>query len=274
MSIIKFRRESIVQPDSAKRFTTARRNYSGTNEATFMHHVWPHLQKASREKQNGVRYLAMECDPFSDITGSRPDSSLPMPQQHRDKTYFEDDGLLVLIDEEFTGTLLPNNYPDQELEKAMRKHEGMTNPKPDLIYALDPQRFPLPQHIRVSIETRNLLEIVRHCHFPFSIVEGNAHAGNWLEAQNQARRGGATLVNAGRKLRERLDILSSQLGPDEETFVFSATISPDNVLFWVHWADVQSDRVVWNMTFLKGLVLLGANTLAKARRIVHNTTLL
>ena len=54
-----------------------------------------------------------------------------------------------------------------------------------------------------------------------------------MEAEYQARRRGAMLVNARRQVYELMGDVETKGAADDRTFVFSAIISPNTTEFWV-----------------------------------------
>ena len=178
----------------------------------------------------------------------------------------------------------------------------MTNPRPDMLYALKQGKYPL-----ASIppkEILDLLEIVPSVHHPFLLIEGKSEKGSSATAANQARRGGATLVKAARKLRAILEkgslpgSASSANGdapeleaveapespdgsvaqlkqkrpirPNLKSFVFSVTISPTNFTVWVHWYDEGNQ--LYHMNPVDSFAMMGAKGPKSIRCAMHNIT--
>ncbi|KAL8810993.1 MAG: hypothetical protein Q9200_002155 [Gallowayella weberi] len=81
----------------------------------------------------------------------------------------------------------------------------------------------------------------------FFIVEGKGEGGSVHVAEDQVRGGGAALVNAHRQLKAKLGLLRDEAGPDEDTFVFSATITTRSIDFWVHWYEGPSATQKYHM---------------------------
>ena len=155
-------------------------------------------------------------------------------------TLLWDDGLAVKVNCEFRKSFLPARDNDEELTKAMAKVDGMINSKPDHIYGLRIDHYPIPHDVTLSAHINSLLEVVPTLHHPFFIIEGRSNSGSKAEVENQACRGGATLVKAARELLEKIGTRSTEAtGPDQQTFVYSATLSPGLIDIWVHWAEVR-----------------------------------
>ena len=70
-----------------------------------------------------------------------------------------------------------------------------------MVYGLKSEKHSIAVGTEVPPCILNLLEIVTKVRHAFLIIEGKSHAGSAAVAENQARRGGATLVKAARKLR-------------------------------------------------------------------------
>ena len=198
-------------------------------------------------------------------------SGLAQEEQELTVESFWEDGLAVKVDCEFRKNFLPTSEKDEELVKAMAKVDGMTNPKPDYTYGLRIDRYPIPDDVTVSFYINFLLEVVPILHHPFFIIEGKSDSGSKAEAENQACRGGAALVNAARQLLERIGARTEATGPDQQTFIYSATLSPGLMDFWVHWAEVREKaKPIFHMHWLDSIPLRGDGALGKLRKITHN----
>ena len=302
------KRESTVHPDSAKKFQQVHQYYQRANEGTFLHNILPIIIKPSRAGKSRVRADALELheeaqdqiqdqeipegqeegpelqtwkddttDTYGQMVGQEGvgSTSGPMPIQEEPEysiASFWDDGLAVKVDCQFRKSLLPAKEKDEELAKAMAKVDGMTNPKPDYTYGLRIDHYPIPDDVVLSAYIDFLLEVVPLLHHPFFIIEGKSDSGSKAEAENQACRGGATLVNAARQLLERIGARGTEAaGPDDHTFIYSATLSPGLMDIWAHWAEVRTNaRPIFHMHQLDSVPLFGAGAVGKLRRIIHN----
>ena len=195
-------------------------------------------------------------------------------QEHEEYTVesFWDDGLAVKVDSEFRKGFLPTKGKDEELSRAMAKVDGMTNPKPDFTYGLRIDHYPIPDDVTMSAYIDPLLEVVPILHHPFFIIEGKSDSGSKAEAENQACRGGAALINAARQLREKIGARDTEVaGPDEQTYVYSATFIPGLMDIWVHWAEVRPmHRLLFHMHQLDSIALHIHGAPGKLRMIIHN----
>ena len=121
---------------------------------------------------------------------------------------------------------------------------------------------PMPQEIL------NLLELAPGMHMAFLIIEGKSHKRSVAEAQNQARRAGATLVNGARKLKRRVDDALVEASIDQDTFVFSATFSTEALQIFVHWYDATNG--LYHMNRVSAVTLNDRDQIISGRRQLHN----
>jgi len=174
-------------PSSERKLKTYLEEYGRASEATFLMHIMPILLKdgffskvlkpgMSEEEQEGVENM-----------------------QAVFREFLIDEGIVINRDEELRGTLLPHRYMGQgfeeEMEKALKKSDRMRNAKPDYIFGITHKKIdisgpPVPSVIQ------NLLTIAPGIYHPFLIIEGKGDQGSQAQAEDQCRRGGATLVHA------------------------------------------------------------------------------
>lgn len=131
-----------------------------------------------------------------------------------------------LLNKDFARTLLPSNFEDdpslvEEMVNALAKDKDMKNPRPDWTFGFQRRKFPLSIGIPIPERVLNFLEIVPGMHHPFLIIEGKSFEGNMSTAENQARRGGATLVQAAWALRKELRWMSLYHWEQERTYLQS-----------------------------------------------------
>lgn len=307
--ILNRKRESSINPDSAKKFHEVNRYYEKANENTFLHNILPIIIKPGRTVKSRVRADALELDQEAQYqiqvqkdeedekgqkagaerhvgkedTPSGTEHTLEQVaeqegeksvQEHEEYTLesFWDDGLAIKIDCEIRKGFLPIKEKDEELSRAMAKVDGMTNPKPDFTYGLRIDNHSIPDDMAVSASIDYMLEVVPFLHHPFFIIEGKSDSGSKAEAENQACRGGAALINAARQLREKIGAQATEAaGPDEQTYIYSATLSPGLMDFWVHWLEVRKmHRPLFHMHHLESVALRSDGAPGKLRMITHN----
>ena len=255
--------------------------YQWANEHTFLYHIIPILQ--------GQGYHVSK-----EAEETPPEQENAYQNEERVwRDFLSDEKVVNILDKDFARTLLPGGFLKQpllvdEITKHLAKDKGMTNPRPDMVFGLKREKdsfaTSIPQHIL------DLLWIAPGIHHPFLILEGKSHLGSSATAENQARRGGATLVKASRALWAILegDIptlpdLSNQeaeclaekdndethpVKPDLKSFVFSITISPTNFSIWVHWYDMGNHH--YHMNLVESWSLHNSKGPAQIRWAWHN----
>ena len=186
---------------------------------------------------------------------------------------WSDDGLGITMNSEFRKTFLPNQYMEMgfeaELAKALAKSEGMKNPKPDFCYGLTPDTLPTPAGIMLGGAITTALHIAKGLVHPFLIVEGKSDQGETAQAQNQACRGGATLVHASRILYEKAGEPDIS-GADPRSVIFSVVMLPALMKIFVHWAEVLDSSVTYHMNRLATRCFEEDEQLRDLRRMLHN----
>ena len=228
--IINGDRYSQVKPESAQNFDDERNAYAAMGEDSLLNALVPLIIKAehSNKKKLGKATFSMAVDEECDVEVTDSLSG---------KTYvtrWSDEGVLVGVNKNLRCDLLPNLYNDDDLAKALRKGDYMTTPRLDRIYGLRPQLFPTPDDIMLDQALYAGLQVCQGMYFPYLIIEGKGNDGDPVVAENQARRGCATLVNATRQVYESIGLVDDYNGPDYRSFVFSATLTPYLMEIWVH----------------------------------------
>ncbi|KAI4096018.1 MAG: hypothetical protein LQ344_001252 [Seirophora lacunosa] len=253
-NILNQKRESKVDPLEFSEFQLAWHVYKDKNEDTLLNKLLPFFMKDKRTVSI--------------------DSKAEEEDAHAVVSYLRS-GLVEISNREFQRTCLPlwegGSPPDKKLLDAMAKEDGMPNSKPDRTFGVDMERCPLPIGFSIPSEIAVWLEVMRGIHHPFFFIEGKSYQGNFLEAQNQACRGGATLVSAARRLLATLG-KPDTVGPDTRTFVFSAILSPGLMDIWVHWAEVLSPKALplCHMNKLMSKAIDDEENFGQLRKALHN----
>lgn len=257
-------RGSTMKPESARRIIEHRQYYQNANEDTILQNIIPLIIKKDYMRNLGLESeAAMEN---AEDRGTRSDEE----QEWVSREWFAD-GVATTMNRDFLRTLLPDQYYaglDADEVKLLAKEDGMTTPRPDYCYGLRTDRFIAPS-VALSSEVKLLLGVAPGMQHAFFIIEGKSNRGSLSEAHNQARRGGATLVNAGRKLLEYIGE-TDVTGADSRTFVYSATVVPGLMEINVHWAEVFPDHTLFHMTCLKSYPLREKDQLPRLRATLHN----
>ena len=274
LGIINDERLSTMKKKQVSKFTKLHRDVEMLNERTFMESLLPLIVKrkytGKKDLEDGE--LAKLNEMLENVEGPAREA-LEKEYIHTTKEWI-DDGLRVTMDAEFRNTLLPNKYFElgfqNGLARVLAKKEGMKNPKPDYAYGIRPDYFTRPTEVVIAPETLATLGIAPNLYHTFFLIEGKSENGSMGDARNQACRGGATLVNAGRMLRDMVGFEDTE-GPDESTMVFSATMTPGHMQIWVHWAEVAKDKtVLFHMNKFASKLFDDEEHVISLRRILHN----
>lgn len=264
------------------------------------------FQKEVEALLNGARASAMKAesvkhvDEWLEKNDTRPEDDimwqlLPMIVPEKSSAseaeagvysvrWFSEDGSIVSRNQQFQNDLLPFRQTDAEkkaLTKSLMKDlfPGMTNAKPDFTYGVREKQHPDIQSEHYTPHTRALMGVAPYLMHPFLIVEGKSCNGSHIDAENQAIRGGATLVNARRMLNAKAK-MSDALGPDKNSFIFTVTMDTNFARIWINWCEIQLMKgadgkeklyETFHMNALDSFQLRGnRNNLADMRKVMHN----
>ncbi|KAL9595266.1 MAG: hypothetical protein Q9219_006542, partial [cf. Caloplaca sp. 3 TL-2023] len=292
-------RDSVPSPKVVAQYNAKLKTYRDLNEDTFLSEIIPLLFGKDRWvpasqpqtfshvqiKQSGAQSVPQL--PTADFNRLAEMAQL-LPTEDRVSVDFYDSGMITITNRDFSRNLPFLNddsvkfHPD--LNRALMKAAGITNPRPDKCFAVAPHKIDWPAGFIIPTVIRVMLEIVRACFHTFLLLGGKSADGSIVEARNQANRGGALVVNAERQVIDFVGI-SETPGADLRTFMFSVVLTPDMLEVWVHWAEVHDNGPVdhkspykvplrttyhMNQVFETTLRDRGDGTLGKIRRILHN----
>ena len=242
MNMLAGKRNSPGMAESdAKRLVTWLKGHNALPESDILHHIVTALVPLKGRTQ--------KLQPFQDQSRGHESSnptSTPSEtgQQHfpefGEVIEFSDDHLVYCTNSRLCKDLLPSWKKGQRksLEKAMEKETGISEPRPDYCFGLDMNMRPDIINSSIDEYTRVLIGVKSNLDYPFFIIEGKGARGSLADAENQAIRGGATLVYARRILNHKAGLPHST-GPDKQSFAFSMTLDCYNARVWVHWCEVQ-----------------------------------
>ena len=270
LDILNGERHSQMKAKSIERIQQCGYDCDETNETTFLQTMLPLIIKLDRTvelEQNeppgsslelaGDGYMVVKDPQPGHVYGSRD---------------WRDDGVFAVMDQDLRKDSVPNSFPDEILAQAMKKIDGMTTPRPDRCYGLRANWIPKPKDLHLDADLQALLlEVCPHLSHPFFLIEGKSNNGSKIQAQNQARRGGAALVNAMRQLLTKsgeLPVIDN--GVDDRNFVFSATLFPGVMSIWVHWVELENGSASFHMNLLKSLAMEDPQHISDSRKILNN----
>ena len=271
-------RNSTMKDTSVKKFRDHLKVYERSNEVTFLHHMIPILQ--------GDGYHVAVKPEFS-----KEEEVLSKQEGVEWRSFLSDEKIKATLNQDFARTLLPSKFYDdpaliQDMIRNLAKEKDMTTPRPDYVFGLQREMYSLAIETQIPEHVLDLLEIAPGMHHVFLIFEGKSHSGSSAKAENQARRGGATLVNGLRMLRAELekeknpiaehDVKNSNpsteklkaIRPDYNSFVFSVTMSPTIFQIWVHWFDEASK--LFHMNSVESYAIKNTKGPPQIRWALHN----
>lgn len=275
-TILNDTRVSAAKAASIENILDTHEAYKRQNEATLTANLLPLLVKLRRSVKS-----AMSAPPptASDDTGKGPiieETLHEVATNERTDVAFLKDGILTYANKNFTRSVVPwkrdSSSPASILIKAMAKNQGMTNPRPDYIYGFSPGKLKFPSDCSKESSIPALLDLVSGMVFPFLLIEAKSDTGSQAEGENQACRAAATVVDVHRALVAKTgSSIPNELGPDEETFVFSCVMGPSSMDTYVHWAEVlPNDQVLYQMSLLSSDDFRFPVSVAALRRKLHN----
>ena len=228
-NILSGERGSIMKQGSAEHIIRWIRQNKTRSEESIMAQLIPMIIPASRQVQK------------STAKDGTSEADMHMDAAHAyELKFFSDDGALVNINRQFNRDVLPTwlKADDQvQLRKMLAKEPGMTAPKPDYTYGVRENQYPDIHSQRFGTHTRALMGVAPEMVHPFFIMEGKTTKGDLADAENQAIRGGATLVRARRLLNAKAGA-GDAAGPDKNSFVYSMTMDTNIARIWLNWCEI------------------------------------
>lgn len=291
---------SAVKERSAKKFRHHLQTYKNSNEDTFLDAIMPLVFKDSFTAKDSFNVAAppqgAPTPPASVPSIPTPLTSVPSDgAEDREEVVTQiceddqgewwDQGQKFTVNQLFADDMSPNAYlahgVSEKLARRLAKEKGMTMPKPDRVWGIDREITPASKSLHLSDTATKALEIVPTLYNPYLLLEGKSNRGNHAMAEDQARRGGATLVNCAlilqdiaREPPETTSAAADQVNvegqvsssggvpgggkaaPDLNAIVFSATLHPMGIQFWVHWAERFPDKTRFHMNWVAGKLLM------------------
>ena len=157
--------------------------------------------------------------------------------------HFSEDGAVVTRNRQFVKDLLPTWNTARgitdwaALRRLLAKEKGMINPKPDFTYGIRESHHPTIYTKTFTPYIRALMEVAPYIQHPYFIIEAKTANTSLIEAENQAIRGGATLVHARRLLNSKSGKVDEK-GVDKDSYVFSMTMDLSTAKIWLHWCEI------------------------------------
>ena len=263
-------RNSVMSPGSAKRILIYQKVKATANEKEYYSGLHPMIVKPSRlipghkpkPQQAGE---GQDIEPREDIDtkfNEERDGTLKGDVQPGYEA-FEKSGLGRTQDQEYVEGLLP----------VLEKDFGLSTPAPDFVFGFMVDQYPSLEAPRISYDAIQLIRVTPKIEHPFFVIEGKGSDRPIGEAENQAIRAGAPLVNARRLLQQKAygDSQVTAQGPDVESFVFSCAWVPHYAVIFVNWAEVNhAGKPYYHMNLIENYTMNRKEELQAFRRAIHN----
>ena len=262
--------------ESVKRIDRIVKKYGAFNEDTFLNECLPLIVKKEYKVADPTSLKRKLLDESGEETQYTevPAQYVESGKQYKSR-YWEDEGITTFTNKAFKSGFLPSRFEPQVLN-ALKKHDAMTDPKPDRTYVLDAAGFPLPDDLPEEVytvwpEVEGKLTLLPNSYHPFFLDEGKSNNGNAGIARLQLRRGGAAIVNALRLFLTHIGI-PDIVGLDRRTYCFSMAIDPTHIALFVHWAEVDpsSHKVKFYMDFYDGTLFEQSENIPRIHRNIEN----
>lgn len=251
--IINVKRLSPFEQDKQDDFLEQRKEYELRNEGTFVWYIWPLIVGLDRSV-------------------ATQDENSKLDEHGLFVKKWRIDGLDANHRQKFETGSIPklNTNGDPILEKILRDDGRVQLPEPDLAYALRRNSFPELSYVATAVD-RKYKQLSKGITYPFLVLEFKSKSGAITEAELQACRSGAALVNYMRNLKKDAKDLDNVSAEDYGSFVFSLPMDQDHAHLHVHWAQKRSNRqVYYHMSFIKAYSLKDGEQVALLRHDMNN----
>lgn len=236
--VVSRERNSIMIPGSAKKIREYQKEYAVANEKKYFDDI---VSKVIKDKRliSGQKPKPLKAaqdgdkdddEQFDAEFDQERDDTLKGDIQSAYKA-FKDSDMNKTQDQVFIEGLLP----------ILKKNFGLLTPKLDFVFGFKIDRFSSESTPRLSNSTLQLVRVAPGIEHPFLVIEAKGCSSPIQEAENQAIRSGAALVNV-RKLLERKArgaTQSDSSGPDMTSWVFSCAWVPHLAQIFVNWLEIR-----------------------------------
>ena len=239
-----------------KRFVKQREKYELRNESTFIIVMWwilvreDRTVKKTQEDQNKI------------------DGDVLIRA-------WDKDGLTYNLDENFTKGYFPglDTTGEAALAELLKKPDGITTPRPDLVYGLEKEVFGDQERTANDLHP-DLSALSNGAYHPFFTIEFKSYKGDMGEAMNQASRNGAVILYTMSLLKEKAGTVDKDQEYDDGSYAFSLTLDPGTAHMWVHWREERQHedkvKVLHHMHRIKQYPLTMEDSVEDLRIAINN----
>lgn len=161
-------------------------------------------------------------------------------------------------------------YQNREnLEKKL----GLSNPVPDHLWGLKIPQNPPRNAPKLNNAATALIKLGGDVRWAGFAVEDKSASDSIEEAENQAIRSGAALVESHRQLKALARPVgeTETVGVDIDCIAFSCSWVPQLANIHIHWCELTEERfLIWHMNFLEGYRFSKFSDISRFRHDVHN----
>ena len=252
-TLVRNKRRSEIDEESQQLAYEDQLYNSYANKATFVYEVWKYMHQDHRDKR-------ISGNPGSDIDDADWTT-----------TYWVKDELASRCDYEFRRESTPHlENLTTSLVKLLNVTPRTANPKPDLVNGIKTKAFTRAE-MDIGNMHRAFLESIPGIICPFFAAEFKGANGSIQEAELQACRTGATMVNGARELSKLAGVARTDIGADQTSFAFTLAMITTNAQLYVHWTEVVPDQqTVYHMHMVGQYHLAAADTYPRIRAHLNN----
>ncbi len=268
--VVSRERNSIMAPRSAKKIQEYQKENALANEKEYFSGIHRMVIKDERLVPGQKPKPSKAAQDEDKDDGEQIDAEF---SQERDDTLqtdvepaclaFKHSGMDKTQDQVFIEGLLP----------ILEKNFGLLTPKPDFVFGFKIDMFPSELTPRLSNGVLQLIRVAPGIEHPFFVIEGKGSSGPIEEAENQAIRSGAALVNARRLLQQKvLGVSQTETrAPDLASWVFSCAWVPRMAEIFVNWLEFNPNgEPYYHMNLIETYVMNREGEIQAFRRAIHN----
>ena len=202
----------------------------------------------------------------------------PIPPEVDEEKLFleswEKAGLATVRQQLFATGCIPKLDTEGNVIAALieSKLQRVADPAPDRAFGLDEDLFSRPEKDVMDLYPDST-KLSKACYQTFFAVEfkGGAGGATIQEAQLQATRSGAAIVNAMRDFKKEAGQLTKENEEDIGSFAFTMAMNPSEARVYAHWAEMGTDGLmVFHQHMINSFYLVEGKNAPGARRAVNN----
>lgn len=295
--IVKGERLSAMKDEQCNEVLRILNKFETDNETTLLVNLWKHLLQETRIPIQPKEKGSQSNDPISTETLDIQEE-VAAAIEWIEKAW-EKDHLKCTWQALFPREMMPKapSSEDPFLDILFKDLPRVASPVPDLTYGLQEKAFTTEVELQIILANSQI--ITDNLYFPFFIVEAKSASKPIGEAENQACRGGAAIVNHLRNFLAAVPpkkasstqsgpasefpttvaptsskvaaSTPSFLGPDKDSFCYSLCLTPWYAEIFVNWTEqVSAKEVHWHMHLVANYDLAEKQKIKELRHDIDN----